>query len=223
MMKNYTFHVGKKFNEDGSFRKFPGLTVISKVKINTFESNILNECQQYFMELPFANKFSFLPQNSLHMTVFELVNDQARIPEIWSKYLHLETPMNEVDNFITKVWNNIEKPEIIKMRITGCKVASVIVISLEPYTSEDYESLKDFRDITSEKTGVRKPNHDEYKYHISFAYKLEELDDEENLLINGIIRAINERLLKDISYIELKSPELCFYNDMSAFLPIIER
>lgn len=221
MRKNYTFHVGKKFNEDCSFRKYPGLTVISK--INTFESNILKECQQFFMDLPFANKFSFLPQNSFHMTVFELMNDQVRIPEIWSKYLHLETPMTEVDNFITKVWNDIEKPEKIKMRVTGCKVASVIVISLEPYTLEDYELLKDFRDITSEKTGVRKLNHDEYKYHISFAYKLEELDDEENSLINGIIRVVNEKLLKDIQYIELKSPELCFYNDMSAFLPIIER
>ena len=221
MGKNYTFHVGKKFNEDCSFRKYPGLTVISK--INTFESNILRECQQLFMELPFANKFSFLPQNSFHMTVFELMNDQMRIPAIWSKYLHLETPMTEVDNFITKVWSDIEKPEKIKMRIIGCKVGSVIVISLEPYTSEDYELLKDFRNITSEKTGVRKLNHDEYKYHISFAYKLEELDDDENFPINGMIRVVNERLLNDIPYIELKSPELCFYNDMSAFLPIIER
>jgi hypothetical protein len=223
MGKNYTFHVGKKFNEDSSFRKYPGSTIISKIKFNTFESNILKECQQCFMELPFANKFSFLPQNSFHMTVFELMNDQVRTPEIWSKYLHLETPMTEVDNFITKVWNDIEKPEKIKMRITGCKVASVIVISLEPSTSEDYQLLKDFRDITSEKTGVRKLNHDEYKYHISFAYKLEELDYEESLLINEIISVVNERLLKDIPYIELKSPELCFYNDMSEFLPIIKR
>lgn len=168
----YTIHVGKKFNQDGSFRKYPGLTIISKIETDTIESNMLKQWQQELMEIPFAKKFAFLPPKSFHMTVFELLNDQAREGEIWSEKLPLDASMTIIDNFMTKAIKDLKRPDKIKMKVNGCISRSFIVVSLSPYSPEQFQVLKKYRDQLSEKTGLRKPNHDDYKYHISFAYKL---------------------------------------------------
>ena len=98
----------------------------------------------------------------------------------------------------------------------------MLVVSLEPFDTEQAALLKAFRDDAAEKTGVRMPDHDTYRYHITLAYKLMELDQREQESISERSRASGE-LLKRMQDVELGSPELCFFKDMSAFLPNVKR
>ncbi|MEN8905783.1 MAG: DUF1868 domain-containing protein [Clostridiales bacterium] len=219
-MTNFTHHVGKKFNEDGSFRNYPGLTVISKIHESTIENNILKTCQQYFFDQSFSNKLAFLPHESFHTTIFELLNDQRRNIEIWSKKIALDTPMSDIDNFMIEAFKDIQKPEKIKMKLVGLKSDlkyDVLYISLEPYSKEQSQILKELRNLYSELSGLRKPNHDKYKYHITFAYKIIKFREKDNEAIYEKINFVNQKLLKELPTIELHSPKLHFYHDMSKF------
>lgn len=216
-MNNYTFHVGMKFHEDGSFKSYPGATIISKIKIHSIESSIINECQTVLKQLPFSNKFAFLPQDSFHMTVFELVNDRIREQEKWSKLLALDTPMDQVDQLLTEKFAALKKPDKIKMKIDGILTKSVIAISLQPYSQEQERVLHQFRENASEMTGVRKPGHDNYKFHITLAYKLIHLTEQEEQHLTNETANLCKHLNEKMPSIELDSPELTFYHDMSAF------
>jgi hypothetical protein len=219
----FTPIVGKKFNADGSFRRYPGLTVICKIDPSSLESHVLRECQSRFESLPFANKFSFLPQSSFHMTAIELVNDQARTPELWSRHLPLDSSMTDVDEFITRAWKNLEKISGPRMTVHGFKTESTLGIHVEPSDEEQSENLKKFRDRAADATGVRKPGHDTYRFHITYAYKLEHLSDDENRRLLEESAVASEFLKGEIPVLTPGSPELCFYNDMSAFFPSIKR
>lgn len=216
--QTYTSHVGTKFFPDGRFRPYPGVTVICRIDENRTESRVLGECQARFKGPPFSGKFAFLPQSSFHMTAIELVSDQRREAVRWSKHLPLNAPMAEVNAFMERAWSEIEPPGQIQMRVSNCKVSTVIVVGLEPFTSEQARVLRGFRDEAAEKTGVRKPGHDTYRFHITLAYKLVVLDDEENARLQEEIDAVNRLLAEKMPTIELPQPELMFYHDMSTFL-----
>ncbi|MBN2545256.1 MAG: DUF1868 domain-containing protein [Spirochaetes bacterium] len=221
--KIYTSAVGKKFNHDGSFRKYPGITIISKIKKGSFESTVLKEQQSHFMKLPFADKFAFLPQESFHMTVFDLLKDQDRKKEDWSEFLKLDSPLNEIDNFMKIKFNEVKKPNKIKMKVKGCYITDFICVDLEPFSEKEFNKLKFYRDALSDKSGIKKPNHDTYKYHITLAHKIIELDQKEKLDAVCFLDKINDKFISDLPFIELGVPELCFFNDLSGFYSEINR
>ncbi|MCK5800093.1 MAG: DUF1868 domain-containing protein, partial [Deltaproteobacteria bacterium] len=89
--------VGPKFDAEGQARRFPGNTVISFLRERSPVEAELSWVLDMLAPLGFSAAFIPLPADSFHMTVFDLLCDQVRSKEHWSKRLPLDMPLGEID------------------------------------------------------------------------------------------------------------------------------
>lgn len=89
-MKNLT---KIKFKENGEFNHFPGNTVVANLYTKQDLMEVVDIIQSRYRELPFIDKFTLTPRNSIHMTVIELLCHENRETEFWSSNLPLDTPL----------------------------------------------------------------------------------------------------------------------------------
>lgn len=217
IMVRYTGHVGKKFHEDGSPRKFPGNTIICHVPKESAQFSFLVDYQNRLKEQSWADKFSFLPPSSFHMTVFEGICDEVRKPRKWISALPLDASLEETDEYLKEKWAKIEKTSGFQMKARFISIGSVITLNLMPKTAEEEKRIRDFRDTLSEQFGIRMPNHNRYGFHISFAYQIEKFNPLEMLKVAIFMWKEKSRVQNGFGILETNTPELTFFEDMTEF------
>jgi hypothetical protein len=222
MSNSYTNVVGerKKFNEDGSFRSFPGNTIVCNL---ADQPKILDEIvwiqQEHSSKLPFAHKFTWNPIESFHMTVFELLCHYNRLTPYWSSLLDLKTPLEEADRFFAKALEPLEFPERFTMKVERVSKTTIIV---SPYDQATHQRLHEFRDQVSRATGVRFPNHNTYGYHISFGYQQIQLTPEEELQFKQFQHNLSGLLVERLNVFEMGKTDYTIFEDMTKFVPYTE-
>ena len=91
---------------------------------------------------------------------------------------------------------------------------------LEPFSEEDENILRNCRDELSKLLKIKFENHQKYTFHITLAYILRKLTQEE---INNLLK-VNKNLLdefvKKIPKIVLKDPTVCTFENMLEFKSI---
>lgn len=219
----YTKAVGTKFHPDGTFRHFPGNTVVSMcVDVEPLFSELI-WAQEQFKALPFAERFAFLPPSSFHMTVFELLCDQVRDPDHWSTLVPADAHITEADRILHDAWQKVDPPSEITMEFERIGLGLGLTLRLRPKDEEVAGMLKKYRDDLSQATGIRFPNHETYKFHIGLAYNLIPLTDEQRAVFEKTRQAVDERLLERVRYFTLPAPQFVKFHDMSAFYPDLVR
>lgn len=213
----FTGAVGQKFNEDGSVRYFPGNTCISKISPDMPVYAGLVEVQGKLKALDTENKYGFLPPSSFHMTVIEGVCDQVRKPANWSSELPLDMPLPEVTEFVLERYRKLTPPEGIRMRIMRANFANLHTIRLEPADSATAQALREFRDQFATATGIRFPNHDNYAFHISLAYRLIEMTQEEERPFKELQDEMGPELRARYPVLEMRPPVLTRFDSMFRF------
>ncbi|MEO1288604.1 MAG: DUF1868 domain-containing protein [Chloroflexota bacterium] len=215
----YTSTVGKKFNPDGSVKLYPGNTIICFCDARNDVYTHLDAIQERLMSLEFASKFTLLPMSSMHMTVMQLLCDQARVPEQWSSKLALDTSLNETDKFFLKTVPQIDPPENFRMRYKSLSFGQVgVSIRLEPDDDITHEQIWQYRNQIADATGVRFPDHETYKFHISLAYQIQILTEEEQETIQQLIDEINKKYCDTFGIFNSGKPQLTFFDDMFDFV-----
>lgn len=221
--KKYTNAVGTKFHENGSVRHYPGNTIICPVDP---QSKVFKEAlwvQSQLKETPFFHKIALLPPDSFHMTVFELLCDQVRVPDYWSQFLSRFASLQETDEFFKNQFAEMSLPPNFDMRFDYLEVGKNFTIYLLPLNRAVEDSIRGLRNYFSKKMGIRFPDHDDYRFHISLAYGIEELTAEETGLAKQIESRLHEHLNQHFGFFQTGTPQLTFFHDMFAFLPSIER
>lgn len=215
-MTKYTSAVGSKFHKDGSLRTFPGNTIVSNTEgIEPLHSDLI-WIQDQYRKLSFASKLSFMPPPSFHMTFFELLCDQVRKPDYWSKHLSLDAPLEETDSFFASVLGDFAFPETIRMNVDDLKVTS---LRLTPVSPEEERLLRQKRDELAGRTGIRMPNHDRYSFHITLDYIIVELTDAEKEEFEAFRQDFLPVVQERLGTVTLGTPEYVLFNDMGRFLP----
>ncbi len=214
MTVEYTSAVGTKFHADGSMRRFPGVSVVCRLEQDRLLRRELQWTQQQFQILPLEPKFAFLPPESFHMTVFDMVCDQERRPEVWSKHLALDAPLTEVDSFLKRQYQRLHIPDGFRMHYDRLHSEFGLSVNLGP---ENEEAITEFRERLSEATGIRHPKHDRYRFHISLAYRLVQLTEDEERTLASITDEVDARLRETMPVITTGRPKLTFFNDMASF------
>ena len=208
--------VGRKFERDGSVRRFPGNTVISFVAADSPLGRCAARAQYILGSCDAARRLSFLPPSSYHMTVIPLICEQDREPSKWSSHLDLDCPLDDADALMVDALAPTNLPESIEMRYRGMSARDVIAIELEPTSREILTALSSYRDAVAKATGVRHSDHEDYVFHVTVAYRVQAMDAVESAkFVDALTEAHNE-LIGQGSFI-LDSPVLTFFDDMYEF------
>ncbi len=222
-MPNYTSAVGRKFHADGSPRLFPGNTIIAFVPENSPHFKLCEWAQAQVQPLPFAHKFSFLPPSSFHMTVKELLCDEERTRQRWSSKLALAAPLAEADAFFVDTVATVDWPGGVAMRFSHVARRDNLTIYLKPANRASTQALVAYRNAVAEATGTRLPDHDAYHFHISLAYRLLELRDEEEAHYQQTLDKLDAYLKEAFGPFDVPAPQLTFFDDMTRFVTADER
>lgn len=213
-----TKNIGRKFNKDGSVRFFPGNTIISKVKPDNSIYSLVREISIAFQNADLGKKYGFLPFDSFHMTMIQGVCDEDRKQELWSRFLPLDLPLEKVDDFFEEKYKEVAMLPETKMVFDYIDITNnIIIVRFNPQNKQDINNLKNFRDEVSEKLGLRFPDHDSYGFHISIAYQLWELNEEESREICKICDSLNAKLKEKPPVFSLSQPEMTYFDDMFIF------
>jgi hypothetical protein len=221
VMMAYTKKVGVKFDEKGNPLYFPGTTIICFT--NDVKSDLYQElvwAQTELKKISFAFKYAALPPSSFHMTVLSLSDGKDRGTRLWPKMFQPDTTWHEVDLIQKGIVASIPKPDGFKMKITKCTDRR---FALAPYDRETRQLLKNYRDLVSEKTGVRLDNHDTFVFHITLFYKLQQLEPEEQKELDRVLDRINQRVLHQIQFFITGKPQFTIFNDMDAYYEDLSR
>ncbi|QQZ61289.1 DUF1868 domain-containing protein [Paenibacillus sonchi] len=216
--QNTTSNVGRKFNQDGSVKEFPGNTIISCVDPSSETFAALNKLREQFLLLKSAGKFTVLPPSSFHMTLIQGICDVDRKAELWSRYLSLDTPLEEVDTFFKEKYKYVRQLEPVKMNFDFLDLNHhVIKVSLRPQDLKDALELTRFREDVSYHLGLRFPDHDRYVFHISLAYQIYHLTDEEKLELQVFKEKMDVEFGRLFGSFEPPVPRLVLFNNMFKF------
>jgi hypothetical protein len=154
------------------------------------------------------------------MTVMGLTREIDRGTRFWPKMFPPDAAWVDIDAAQKRIVDSIAKPQGFKMKITECLAHR---FTLAPYDRETRQSLKDYRDLISEKTGVRLDNHDHFVFHISLFYKLQQLNCHEAQELTEVLAKINRRVLDKIESFTTGEPKFTIFRDMYAFYEDISR
>ncbi|MGF7049832.1 hypothetical protein J2T13_004355 [Paenibacillus sp. DS2015] len=218
----FTNNVGpeKKFNERGGMNHFPGNTIVSNLYNNPMVMEAIRQIQAAYRNLPWADKYHFMPEGSIHMTVFELLCHYNRNLDSWSKDLSLTDPIEKTDIFFYQQLKHVDIMDCFEMKPLSIKGTNLAV---SPNDENTGVMLQDFRNKLTEVTGVSFPNHDSYEFHISFGYKLQELLPEEQVIVDQLNEKLYNDVVSKMDCVDIKKVDYTVFEDMSEFVPYSEQ
>lgn len=215
--RSYKDNIGSKFNQDGSVRYYPGNTIISFIQHQSPVFDELVKIRSDLQKCPAGSCFTFLPDSSLHMTVFEGVCFDVRIPEFWFRFLPLDVSMDEADRFIEARFSEVPAIRNVCMRTDGIVTGFGYGVSLMPDSPEDLFRIREYRDALSESTGIRFPNHEEYRFHISLCYGINDPDERQNRVLDQFEKDAEAYIKTHPVRFEIASPSVTFFRNMFSF------
>lgn len=216
----YTSAVGTKFDADGSVAPFPGNTVICMVDPASDTQRALLATRDLIRSGlgPVDGKYSYLPEDSYHMTVFDCVCDKVRTPGAWPKGIALDAPLEEVDEYLIGKWNEIAVPKMpFRMVYDRAEITEWIMVRLKPESQAVEREIRGFRDELSRVFGIRHRIHDEYYFHITLAYGIVRIEDSDRPVVDSAIERADKYLRANFGVFEASAPRLGFFPDMFSF------
>lgn len=211
----YGEQIGKKFEMDGSARRYPGNTVIADVRPGCGAYDVMTKLRQMAIDAGFADSMILLPEDSYHMTVLRGLNDLVRTDAFWPEKLAKDTPMQQVDDHVSAAVASVDMPGPIRMKFRGIRVnGEDFRVLLSPADEAQQSILRAFRDQAADAIGLRLPGHDEYTYHITLAYT--RLIPENPEKLNALVAEM-ERCIASQPAFETTPPYMAYYDDMLAF------
>ena len=218
-LQDYQITKGEgKFDNDGNPIHWPGCTIICPIQENSLVSSLLAEVQENFKEIAPNRKYTFLPQSSFHMTLFDCCNVSTFKTSYWPDSIQDTQNYLEIANILSDRLKNYQFPNSLAVRLN--KFFGGFSTLLTPYSSKDEEILRNCRDDLSNLLGIKFENHLRYTFHITLAYILEPLTLEEVRRLIGLEKKMNKKFKNEIPLINLPQPEICVFNDMYKFTNI---
>jgi hypothetical protein len=218
-LQDYQITKGEgKFDNDGNPLHWPGCTIICPIQENSLVSSLLAEVQENFKEIAPNRKYTFLPQSSFHMTLFDCCNVSTFKTSYWPDSIQDTQNYLEIANILSDRLKNYQFPNSLAVRLN--KFFGGFSTLLTPYSSKDEEILRNCRDDLSNLLGIKFENHLRYTFHITLAYILEPLTLEEVSRLIDLEKKMNKKFKNEIPLINLPQPEICVFNDMYKFTNI---
>ena len=213
----YPMWIGHKFEPDGRLLPFPGNTIICHLSP---DSELYRACvglHKALQEQEFSSLYVLLPPESWHMTVFEGVSDRIRKHSSWPADLPLDGTLDECTALVREKLSHFDlgtEPPF-HLAVDGFDpLTEGIALKVVPASLAEEGSIRDLRDRLSDLLQMRHPGHKTYSFHISLAYLLCHLDEEQHRKLSDLLQAYRSKLP---DHFDLGAPEFCIFGDMFAF------
>ena len=207
-------HAGTRFDQMGRFLWEPGNTVVSHLVEGSESQKAVVDARTRYLVLPEVEKLAFTPVASLHMTIFQGVIEYRRRLPYWPADIPLETPIKDTTELFLQRLRNFKPCGPFNVHVTH---ATPNGLRLDGVTQEDKAMLKLWRDRFADYFGFRHPDHNSYKFHITFAYMKERFSDKAmctwQVALDDLVEEINTRA----PVIDLQPPAYCCFEDMNHF------
>jgi len=212
----YGTDIGRKFNEDGTVRRYPGNTVVADVTPGCTGYDAMNKLRDMIIENGFEKNIILLPSDSYHMTLINGIDDQVRDAEHWPSGMPLDASMSEMDDYVASAVAKVPMPKNIKVKFNRVAFSNCCMVVLVNPVNE--AEIRAFRDAVAKELGLRFPRHDTYNFHISLGYTWEMPEGAELDRIKALKLKMTEFLSEQPEF-ELAPPYMAFFDDMFAFSP----
>ena len=215
----YGSTIGMKFHADGSVREFKGNTVVADVVPGSDAFAAMQQLRQMVIDAGLDTHLILLPEDSYHITYISGLNDQQRIDGYWPDALSREATMAEADDYVTAAIEKANIPGPARMRFSNVGWgAGCCIIRLEPADEAQQRLLYDFRERAAEALGVRRPNHEKYRFHISLGYTRVVAEGEDELRRQALIEKMNALIAAQPEFWTTQA-YMAYFDDMYAFSP----
>lgn len=218
--------VGRKFAADGRVLPFAGNTIICHLPQQGEHSEAFDALLDIYRDFPahgWMRKVTALPPSSYHMTVFGGANDKARRYPLWPAGLPLDMSMDACNAILAERLAALrmegDTPPY-RMKVNPAEPApneTPLTIRLLPADSETEQRLRHLRDRLSQVTGIREPDHERYRFHITLGYQFAPMSDAEVTSYRADLARWKAELSQKVPIITLGAPEFCLLKDMFAF------
>jgi len=215
--RKYPNGVPSKFDPSGNVQPFRGNTIIAHLSPSSEVYASMLVLHKKLREHRLSHLYTLLPPSSWHMTIFEGVCDQVRKPGFWPSDLALDAPFEECDELFTKKLStfNLQCDPPYLMSVTGwSSLKSGMGVSVELRTTEESKRLRGLRDRLANLLKIQHGDHATYDLHLSLAYLLRHLTDEQIAELTALFMDHLKDMPKEF---ELGAPEFCKFDDMFAY------
>jgi len=210
--------LGTRVDESGAFLPEYGNTIVNHVVAGSRTEQALIEVRQRLMALPFAHHFAFTPISSLHMTVAQGVIDNRRKMDFWPSDTDLDTPVDDVTRLYLERLAGFDSRGAFSVTADGM---TPLGLTLKGATPEDERVLRRWRDDLVPVFGYRQPGHDDYRFHITFAYLIDWLPPEAVDIYEPALAACLDHVRAEVPVLELDDMAFCRFDDMNHFEPLL--
>jgi len=214
--------VGQKFHDDKRVRYFPGNTFVCHIPKESLHYRFCCDFQEGLKKLPCASKYSFMPPESFHMTLFKGVCDEVRDMAHWSGLFPLDNRLTDISRSFLDLCAELPEHNPFRMKywyLYGLKDYGW-VIRLQPADEESDREIRNYRNTMSEIFKIRHPGHNNYIFHISMAYPIEYLTEEEQKAFEQYSEHIGADMKKLFGTLELPQMDFCVFHNMHSFYPL---
>ncbi|MDC7744288.1 DUF1868 domain-containing protein [Rhizobium binxianense] len=207
-------HLGSRYRKVGGFLPEAGNTIVCHAEKGSPSQAVLIEAREKYLAMPEASQFLFTPISSLHMTLFEGIIETRRRQDYWPGDLPLETPIDDMTELMAARLEGFTMFDPFKVAIVEARPSGLLV---DGATENDRGVMRAWRNAFADLLGYRQPNHEDYKFHMTFAYVIERLEDEALPRWQAMLDNVAGDIRRKAPVFELTPPAFCVFEDMNHF------
>jgi hypothetical protein len=207
-------HLGSRYRKVGGFLPEAGNTIVCHLEKGSQTQTALIEAREKYLAMPEAPQFLFTPISSIHMTLFEGVIETRRRQDSWPGDLPLDTPIEDMTALMAARLEGFSMFDPFKVAIVDARPSGLLV---DGATENDRRVMRAWRNALAYLLGYRQPSHEEYKFHMTFAYAIERLEDEALPRWQAMLDEVADDIRRKAPVLELTPPALCMFEDMNHF------
>ncbi|WP_010046741.1 MULTISPECIES: DUF1868 domain-containing protein [Streptomyces] len=166
---------GKKWDLDGNAQRFRGNTVVCPVPQDSAFFHAEKQAQEIMKRSSLADQYVCLPHNSMHMTVFDVVAQDAVVNKQLPPWLADCRDMTEISQ---RVLARLQKSHLtplgpITMKVKGFRPFDAnFTMDLAPADDTTFNMLWTTRRELRDLLDIRAANFDTYQFHSTIGYRL---------------------------------------------------
>lgn len=210
--------LGQRYSAE-RFLPEAGNTVVCHLDHRAPAHQAVLEARARMQALPGADRFLYTPVDSLHMTLFEGAIETRRTADGWPAGLDRNAPIESVTEAVREKLQDFAPLPGFAVRAVDLHPTG---LSLDGATPEDTACMRAWRDALTAPFGYRHDDHDDYRFHMTFAYPIDWIPDAVAEQWSVETAAILKDLAAAAPQIPLRSPAFCTFADMTAFPEVLE-